>query len=288
MSIDNLLRIEITLSNIYYRLLMLEIYGEVESDEYTTNLKMLLNILKEESKILDSYTIEELEVIKESITGKRIETNIDNIFISDIINRLEKNIIRLLESKRTEKLNNNVRKKILEVYNLMSLVEFERTDIYLSFLDEEIKDTFIINKKNTLRTNKYIIISELEPKNITRISKRRLQTDKSLYLDSLLYSASLGYSNNSYLIVKRKIAELHLEKMHKSIINDEIESKDSDIKIIFRTIMLLFSNEEYKVVIDKITNNKNILNIYLNYFGQDIIKIIDNDRQRHKTLSLRK
>lgn len=288
MSIDNLLRIEITLSNIYYRLLMLEIYGEVESGEYTTNLKMLLNILKEESKILDSYTIEELEVIKEIITGKRIETNIDNIFISDIINRLEKNIIRLLESKRTEKLNNNVRKKVLEVYNLMSLVEFERTDIYLSFLDEEIKDTFIINKKNTLRTNKYIIISELEPKNITRISKRRLQTDKSLYLDSLLYSASLGYSNNSYLIVKRKIAELHLEKMHKSIINDEIESKDSDIKIIFRTIMLLFSNEEYKVVIDKITNNKNILNIYLNYFGQDIIKIIDNDRQRHKTLSLRK
>lgn len=288
MSIDNLLRIEITLSNIYYRLLMLEIYGEVESGEYTTNLKMLLNILKEESKILDSYTIEELEVIKESITGKRIETNIDNIFISDIINRLEKNIIRLLESKRTEKLNNNVRKKVLEVYNLMSLVEFERTDIYLSFLDEEIKDTFIINKKNTLRTNKYIIISELEPKNITRISKRRFQTDKSLYLDSLLYSASLGYSNNSYLIVKRKIAELHLEKMHKSIINDEIKSKDSDIKIIFRTIMLLFSNEEYKVVIDKITNNKNILNIYLNYFGKDIIKIIDNDRQRHKTLSLRK
>lgn len=288
MSIDNLLRIEITLSNIYYRLLMLEIYGEVESGEYTTNLKMLLNMLKEESKILDSYTIEELEVIKESITGKRIETNIDNIFIYDIINRLEKNIIRLLESKRTEKLNNNVRKKVLEVYNLMSLVEFERTDIYLSFLDEEIKDTFIINKKNTLRTNKYIIISELEPKNITRISKRKFQTDKSLYLDSLLYSASLGYSNNSYLIVKRKIAELHLEKMHKSIINNEIESKDSDIKIIFRTIMLLFSNEEYKVVIDKITNNKNILNIYLNYFGQDIIKIIDNDRQRHKTLSLRK
>lgn len=288
MSIDNLLRIEITLSNIYYRLLMLEIYGEVESGEYTTNLKMLLNILKEESKILDSYTIEELEVIKENITGKRIETNIDNIFIYDIINRLEKNIIRLLESKKTEKLNNNVRKKVLEVYNLMSLVEFERTDIYLSFLDEEIKDTFIINKKNTLRTNKYIIISELEPKNITRISKRRFQTDKSLYLDSLLYSASLGYSNNSYLIVKRKIAELHLEKMHKSIINNEIESKDSDIKIIFRTIMLLFSNEEYKVVIDKITNNKNILNIYLNYFGQDIIKIIDNDRQRHKTLSLRK
>ena len=288
MNIDNLLRIEITLSNIYYRLLMLEIYGEVESGEYTTNLKMLLNILKEESKILDSYTIEELEVIKENITGKRIETNIDNIFIYDIINRLEKNINRLLESKRTEKLNNNVRKKVLEVYNLMSLVEFERTDIYLSFLDEEIKDTFIINKKNTLRTNKYIIISELEPKNITRISKRRFQTDKSLYLDSLLYSASLGYSNNSYLIVKRKIAELHLEKMHKSIINNEIESKDSDIKIIFRTIMLLFSNEEYKVVIDKITNNKKILNIYLNYFGQDIIKIIDNDRQRHKTLSLRK
>lgn len=288
MSIDNLLRIEITLSNIYYRLLMLEIYGEVESGEYTTNLKMLLNILKEESKILDSYTIEELEVIKENITGKRIETNIDNIFIYDIINRLEKNIIRLLECKRTEKLNNNVRKKVLEVYNLMSLVEFERTDIYLSFLDEEIKDTFIINKKNTLRTNKYIIISELEPKNITRISKRRFQTDKSLYLDSLLYSAFLGYSNNSYLIVKRKIAELHLERMHKSIINNEIESKDSDIKIIFRTIMLLFSNEEYKVVIDKITNNKNILNIYLNYFGQDIIKIIDNDRQRHKTLSLRK
>lgn len=288
MSIDNLLRIEITLSNIYYRLLMLEIYGEVESGEYTTNLKMLLNILKEESKILDSYTIEELEVIKEIITGKRIETNIDNIFISDIINRLEKNIIRLLESKKTEKLNNNVRKKVLEVYNLMSLVEFERTDIYLSFLDEEIKNTFIINKKNTLRTNKYIIISELEPKNITRISKRKFQTDKSLYLDSLLYSASLGYSNNSYLIVKRKIAELHLEKMHKSIINDEIESKDNDIKILFRTIMLLFSNEEYKVIIDKITNNKNILNIYLNYFGQDIIKIIDNDRQRHKTLSLRK
>ena len=288
MNIDKLLRMEITISNIYYRLLMLEIYGEVESGEYTTNLKMLLNIIKEEFKILDSYNIEELEVIKKSITGKRIETNIDNIFIYDIINRLEKNINRLLESKRTEKLNNNVRKKVLEVYNLMSLVEYEKTDIYLSFLDEEIKNAFIINKKNILRAKKYITISRLEPENIIRLSKRRLQTDKSLYLDSLLYSASLGYSNNSYLIVKRKIAELNLEKMYKSIINDEIEAKDSDMKVIFRTIMLLFSNEEYKAVVDKITTDKNILNKYLNYFGEDIIKIIDNDRQRHKTLSLRK
>lgn len=288
MSIDNLLRIEITLSNIYYRLLMLEIYGEVESGEYTTNLKMLLNILKEESKILDSYTIEELEVIKENLTGKRIETNIDNIFISDIINRLEKNIIRLLESKRTEKLNNNVRKKVLEVYNLMSLVEFERTDIYLSFLDEEIKNAYIINKKNILRTKKYITISRLEPENIMRLSERRFQTDKSLYLDSPLYAASLGYNNESYLIIKRKIAEFNLEKMHKRMINNEIEAKDTDMKVLFRTIMLLLSNEEYKAVVDRITTDKNILNKYLNYFGQDIIKIIDNDRQRHKTLSLRK
>ena len=153
MSIDNLLRIEITLSNIYYRLLMLEIYGEVESGEYTTNLKMLLNILKEESKILDSYTIEELEVIKENITGKRIETNIDNIFIYDIINRLEKNIIRLLECKRTEKLNNNVRKKVLEVYNLMSLVEFERTDIYLSFLDDYRRYSYVLHQDITVYEN---------------------------------------------------------------------------------------------------------------------------------------
>ena len=110
MSIDNLLRIEITLSNIYYRLLMLEIYGEVESGEYTTNLKMLLNILKEESKILDSYTIEELEVIKEIITGKRIETNIDNIFISDIINRLEK-----IEDKeeRKKQIDYSVKQKVI-------------------------------------------------------------------------------------------------------------------------------------------------------------------------------
>ena len=60
MSIDNLLRIEITLSNIYYRLLMLEIYGEVESGEYTTNLKMLLNILKKVGKskyMLDLFTM---------------------------------------------------------------------------------------------------------------------------------------------------------------------------------------------------------------------------------------
>ncbi len=84
----------------------------------------------------------------------------------------------------------------------MSLVEFERTDIYLSFLDEEIKDTFIINKKH-FKNKQNIIISELEPKNITRISKRRFQTDKSLYL-GFLYSASLGYSNNSYLIVKKR------------------------------------------------------------------------------------
>lgn len=288
MNIDKLLRMEITISNIYYRLLMLEIYGEVESGEYTTNLKMLLNIIKEEFKILDSYNIEELEVIKKSITGKRIETNVDNDFIYDITNRLEKNILRLLENKRIQKLNNSVKKEELKLYNLMSLVEYEKTDIYLSFLDEEIKNAFIINKKNILRAKKYITISRLEPENIIRLSKRRLQTDKSLYLDSLLYSASLGYSNNSYLIVKRKIAELNLEKMYKSIINDEIEAKDSDMKVIFRTIMLLFSNEEYKAVVDKITTDKNILNKYLNYFGEDIIKIIDNDRQRHKTLSLRK
>lgn len=288
MNIDKLLRMEITISNIYCRLLELEICNEVESGEYTTNLKMLLNLIKEESKMLNNYNIKELEQINESISGKKIETNINNVFIYDIINRLEKNINRLLENKRTEKLNNNVRKKVLEVYNLMSLVEFERTDIYLSFIDEEIKITFIVDKNTELRIKKYIVISELEPENIMRISKRRFQTDKSLYLDSLLYSASLGYSNNSYLIVKRKIAELHLEKLHESIINNEIESKDNDMTALFRTIMLLFSNEEYRVVVDKITNDKNILNKYLNCFGEDIIKIIDNDRQRHKTLSLRK
>lgn len=288
MNIDKLLRMEITISNIYCRLLELEICNEVESGEYTTNLKMLLNLIKEESKMLNNYNIKELEQINESISGKKVETNINNVFIYDIINRLEKNINRLLENKRTEKLNNNVRKKVLEVYNLMSLVEFERTDIYLSFIDEEIKITFIVDKNTELRIKKYIVISELEPENIMRISKRRFQTDKSLYLDSLLYSASLGYSNNSYLIVKRKIAELHLEKLHESIINNEIESKDNDMTALFRTIMLLFSNEEYKAVVDKITTDKNILNKYLNCFGQDIIKVIDNDRQRHKTLSLRK
>lgn len=288
MNIDKLLRMEITISNIYCRLLELEICNEVESGEYTTNLKMLLNLIKEESKMLNNYNIKELEQINESISGKKVETNINNVFIYDIINRLEKNINRLLENKRTEKLNNNVRKKVLEVYNLMSLVEFERTDIYLSFIDEEIKITFIVDKNTELRIKKYIVISELEPENIMRISKRRFQTDKSLYLDSLLYSASLGYSNNSYLIVKRKIAELHLEKLHESIINNEIKSKDNDMTALFRTIMLLFSNEEYKAVVDKITTDKNILNKYLNCFGQDIIKVIDNDRQRHKTLSLRK
>lgn len=288
MNIDKLLRMEITISNIYCRLLELEICNEVESGEYTTNLKMLLNLIKEESKMLNNYNIKELEQINESISGKKVETNINNVFIYDIINRLEKNINRLLENKRTEKLNNNVRKKVLEVYNLMSLVEFERTDIYLSFIDEEIKITFIVDKNTELRIKKYIVISELEPENIMRISKRRFQTDKSLYLDSLLYSASLGYSNNSYLIVKRKIAELHLEKLHESIINNEIESKDNDMTALFRTIMLLFSNEEYKAVVNKITTDKNILNKYLNCFGQDIIKVIDNDRQRHKTLSLRK
>ena len=288
MNIDKLLRMEITISNIYCRLLELEICNEVESGEYTTNLKMLLNLIKEESKMLNNYNIKELEQINESISGKKVETNINNVFIYDIINRLEKNINRLLENKRTEKLNNNVRKKVLEVYNLMSLVEFERTDIYLSFIDEEIKSTFIIDKNIELRIKKYIVISELEPENIMRISKRRFQTDKSLYLDSLLYSASLGYSNNSYLIVKRKIAELHLEKIHESIINNEIEFKDTDITALFRTIMLLFSNKEYKAVVDKITTDKNILNKYLNCFGEDIIKIIDNDRKRHKTLSLRK
>lgn len=288
MNIDKLLRMEITLSNIYYRLLMLEVYGEVESGEYTTNLKMLLNIIKEEFKMLDSYSIEELEVIKKSITGKRIETNIDNAFIYDITNRLEKNILILLENKRIQKLNDSVKKEELEVYNLMSLVEFERTDIYLSFLDEEIKNAYIINKKNILRTKKYITISRLEPENIMRLSERRFQTDKSLYLDSPLYAASLGYNNESYLIIKRKIAEFNLEKMHKRMINNEIEAKDTDMKVLFRTIMLLLSNEEYKAVVDRITTDKNILNKYLNYFGQDIIKIIDNDRQRHKTLSLRK
>lgn len=288
MNIDKLLRMEITISNIYYRLLELEICNEIESGEYTTNLKMLLNIIKEESKMLDSYNIEELELINKSISGKKVETNINNVFIYDIISRLEKNINRLLENKRTERLNNNVRKKVLEIYNLMSLVEFERTDIYLSFIDEEIKSTFIIDKNIELRVKKYIVISELEPENIMRISRRKFQTDKNLYLDSLLYSATLGYNNESYLIIKRKMAELHLEKMNENIINNEIEFKDTDMTALFRTIMLLFSNEEYKAVVDKITTDKNILNKYLNCFGQDIIKIIDNDRQRHKTLSLRK
>lgn len=288
MNIDKLLRMEITISNIYYRLLELEICNEIESGEYTTNLKMLLNIIKEETKMLDSYNIEELELINKSISGKKVETNINNVFIYDIISHLEKNINRLLENKRTERLNNSVRKKVLEIYNLMSLVEFERTDIYLSFIDEEIKSTFIIDKNIELRVKKYIVISELEPENIIRISKRKFQTDKNLYLDSLLYSATLGYNNESYLIIKRKMAELHLEKMNESIINNEIECKDTDMKALFRTIMLLFSNEEYKAVVDKITTNKNILNKYLNCFGEDIIRIIDNDRQRHKTLSLRK
>ena len=61
------------------------------------------------------------------------------------------------------------------------------------------------------------------------------------------------------------------------------------ILLIITTLLLIISIFIfYKSLKLKITNNKNILNIYLNYFGQDIIKIIDNDRQRHKTLSLRK
>ena len=87
MSIDNLLRIEITLSNIYYRLLMLEIYynGCEIVDDYD-------NIITKIVKLLITKKMHNFENIKTQINNLLIINVSSDKLMFDIINKLIESI----------------------------------------------------------------------------------------------------------------------------------------------------------------------------------------------------
>lgn len=285
MNINKLLEIEIRLAYLYSSLLKLEASNSILNITYTNTIKTLLNTLDLEDKILYNCNIEELKEIKDFAENNRVESSSNvSIFVNNIPKRLsikvEKILNILLTKEKVKKENNN----LLKTCTLINLVDFEKTDIYLSFLDERIKNTNKFKNKFHLIVDKYIFISELETDNIKRISKRNFQTEESLYLDSLLYTATYGYNEEIYLKVKDIMVKNFLQILNNEIINDELDRQNNTIDLMFRTMMLLLSNEKYKKINTCLCDNEELLDKYIYIFGDDILEKLNKDRQRHKTL----
>ena len=289
MDVKKLLNTEVSIAGEYFQLLRVELYNDIGSERHKIHSNLLLSFLKTEDEILNSYTIEELDLIKKMFEGKKNEINENNIFINKLFNRLNNKIYKLISILNAKKLKGSEDNDSLkETCILISLVEYEKADIYLSFLDERINDTYKVEERALLLADKYMLISGLDTDNVERISKRNFQTDKSVYLDSLLYCATSGYCNEVYLEVKRTIALSSIQNIDKGIMSGELNEKSNTIDILFRTMVLLFDNENYESFNMVLTSNDNRVNKYKNLFGDNIFETLRRDRQRHKTLYLKR
>lgn len=288
MDIKKILNIEIAIAGIYNQLFKMEFLNDLESEKHAIYKRQLLVMLDKEDEMLSGCTIEQLYTLEEKIENIKIDVAPNNLFADNVTNRLKNKLNKLLDLLFVKEMGKEEYNTMLENCILLSLVEFEKADIYLSFVDEKINNTVNYKEKLPLILEKYMLISALDTDNIKRLSQRNFQTEKSVYLDSLLYTANYKCSDNVYLKIKSAIALDNIKKINIDIVDGKITSKTANIEIIFRTMMLLLNKEEYEKITNYLYNNNELLSKYIEVFGKDILETLNKDRQRHKTLYLKR
>lgn len=291
----SLLGIEYQIAAIYKNLFNVE--SNVTMDNLNDLYVLFDALIKKLDKLLDSE-----EKILLSLTNDDLAT-INVIFEKGTVVNLDRNdpFTRLANERIDFRINGNNPKLDRDKSSvILNYIIDDFDNYYLSFIEEWLRKEKNKTIKEYLFLKKYqylfLISRRLEKDKI----KDNFATEDSVYASSYFISQYYNISDEKYNDIKKKYA---ISKTISSLNNitklmnnyDDNEEKrfifDTKFKLCtysLRSALILLGDNERKIVLDKIYEKAPFLVESINnIFDKDFDDIINSDRERHKTLSLK-
>ena len=293
--INEIIKLEDNIANIYYNLYMLELSNSKEGCIYSHYINSLKDALMKEDKLFKSLSANELLsfslYIKDNANKKcnNLSSYEFNIFITErICERIKYFTFKLpIADKRM--------KEIKKRDDVLSVVFDEQNDIYLSFLDEYINNEKDSEIKKELMFTKYDLIFMSGVEYEKQKVNKEFTIDKSLYIDTDIKASIKKINLSEIYSAKREISASEIYKcieefVSKNSLNKNIVNYTDNIIFLvkIRTCCLLMDEETFKGFLSSFTVTSAISNLINNTFNIDILDILNKDRERHKYLSLKR
>lgn len=313
--IDNIFKIESTISSLISYLYELELYDSKNMNDFKEFLKLYQIATSDEEKMFSSLSKKELEVFKVFLSNPK-NKDLINYFINKnsfnpeflpfngrIISRItdnerhDLNVISFGSNANIESIKGVIEDVSSIVPLIVNSISAEFRDIYLSFIDEYINKVKFFAIKKRLLKEKYDIIYNTSSYHEKKLIDRGFVTDNSLYLTSELSCVS---NHNDYYdiydgarnsFISRCIASLASEIANLEKINVKEDINESEIILAYlriRSCMLMLDINSFNKIIDKLSDDDTKLEDFGIVVDENIIDTIINDRKRHKVLSFRK
>ena len=314
--IDNIFKIEGTISSLANYLYELELYDSRDIDSYREFLELYKFAALDEEKIFSLMTKEEIDKLEafflDNNSSKLITKYInkypfDSKFLpfsgrlQSRIGEFKKHNFKVISFGSSS--NNEGIKKIMDdasdaIPLIVNAISSEYKDIYLSFIDEYIKKSGYFSIKKTLTKEKYDVIYNTSLLHEKELIKRSFSTDYSLYLTSELFSITKKHNyQDIYTDVKRTFITKSIITISEELEHlDKIKEEKKDINISdimlsylrIRSCMLMLDMETFNNIIDLVKTSGIDFENGTGLLDEDILSAILNDRKRHKVLSFRK
>lgn len=312
--IEELFKIEGSISRFCNYLYELELYDNDNQKTYKAFLELYRLAALDEEKLFSSMTEEEINKLEAffldnnnaKLLAKYVNENAFDPKFLPFGGRLQSRIGEFKKHYFNVISFGNNRENIETVMNdasntiplIVDAIVSEYKDMYLSFLDEYIKEVEFFEVRKELTKEKYDVIYNASCHHEKELIKRGFKTDYSLYLTSELSSITKNHNYyDIYMDVRHKYINRSITTISEELDNFEKQThkKDglniSEIMLSYlrvRACMLMLDNISFKEIMDKLEASGACFENTGSLFDEDILTTILNDRKRHKVLSLRK
>ena len=291
-TLNELIEIESRISDIYNYLMDFEIIDDLNSEEHRIFIDILQVMFKEENTILSrldndekkelAFYISKCQIILEQKYSKTLSKNKFSFLILErIINKLVNEALLMKESSEEDISEFDYKEPTENI--IIKELEREKHNIFLSFIDEEIKNEPSSNERELLINYKYFFLFATSNFVEREVVNRHFQTGSSLILESNLVGNILGLDKHLLDYIKDHNYGEDIWKVVSKIISLYFEEADKvKIKIEFlklRTVFLMLSENAYK-------ENIHILKEMVDTFPEIELDKLAKDRERHQKLSL--
>ncbi len=226
-----------------------------------------------------------------------------NDFSPFILERIKNKLITIGEDFRNyeyisigntpEAYKKNFWERISKLNKAQAIYERESLDLFLSFIDEEIKKEENLHNRQILVNFKYFNIYNSYYEAELSVIARKMMTEVHLLLSSG-FESSIEHIDPEILETRREKMFLegfdNLVEVLNYLPSDEEEDKPIYLTVFLckmRSLFLLLNDDEFnKVYTFFCNNNWALLENVIDKFDIDIINMVKKDRERHKRLSI--
>lgn len=275
---EQLLEIEKNIISIYEQLMILEISNQEDGGYYALLQDQLAKNIDTEKLFISKLTRNEKQIMHEEIINEYDNSNT----LFNIKNRIDVKLDTILPE-------NDKMADIIKI--IIDSIREDFDNVWLSFIEEEIRKN--TEYREMFIEYKYAYIysissSETREKNIIE-DKFKFNNQ---YLNGSLYSDIHGIDRVVYEQIKNKMClEIFDSILEKIVLSNKKIDNEKEIILLsinlskLRAIITIMDNELYNEIINELDDR--YVNAFNKLYGTDFLSLLQKDREKYKTLSLK-